>query len=48
MRSADVGDWIDVRIDGADSTGRLVFASVRLVRGEHMIARIRVVFSKVV
>ncbi|MEO8808278.1 MAG: PaaI family thioesterase [Burkholderiaceae bacterium] len=47
VSSAGVGDWIDVRIDNADSTGRLVFTAARLMRGEHAVARIRAVFSKV-
>jgi acyl-coenzyme A thioesterase PaaI-like protein len=45
--SAGVGDWIDVRIDNADSTGRLVFAAARLMHGENAVARIRAVFSRV-
>jgi acyl-coenzyme A thioesterase 13 len=42
---AEVGDWVDVRLDGSDAVGRLVFASARLLVGERVIARVRAVFA---
>ncbi len=42
---ADCGDWLRVHVDGADFTGRLVFAAGRLCVGERTIARIRGVYS---
>lgn len=42
---AALGDWLQVLLDGVDTTGRLVFASGRLVVGERTVARLRGVFS---
>jgi acyl-coenzyme A thioesterase 13 len=41
---ASVGEWMEVRVDGADNTGRLVFASARLLVAQRVIARVRAVF----
>jgi acyl-coenzyme A thioesterase 13 len=47
VAAARIGDWIDVRLDGHDATGRLVFATASLVVGERVVARARAVFTLV-
>jgi len=47
VAAARIGDWIDVRLEGHDATGRLVFATASLVVGERVIARARAVFTVV-
>lgn len=47
VAAANIGDWVDVRLEGHDATGRLVFATATLVVGARVIARARAVFSAV-
>jgi acyl-coenzyme A thioesterase 13 len=42
---ASVGEWVTVHVDGADTTGRLVFATARLRVAQRVIARVRAVFA---
>ena len=47
VTAAGIGDWVDVRLEGHDATGRLVFATASLAVGERVIARARAVFTSV-
>lgn len=47
VSSAELGAWLRVRADTADTTGRLVFATGRITEGERVVARIKALFSAV-
>ena len=47
VAAAKVGDWVDVTLDEASHTGRLVFASGRLQVEGRVLALARAIFSKV-
>jgi acyl-coenzyme A thioesterase PaaI-like protein len=42
---AQRGEFVEVRLDGSDTTGRTVVASGRLVVGLRTVARLRAVFA---
>jgi len=42
---AELDDWVEVRIDGAEFAGRLVFAAGRLTVADRVVARVRGVYS---
>ena len=42
---AQRGEFVEVRVDGSDTTGRMVVASGRLVVGPRTVARLRAVFA---
>ncbi len=45
VASASLGEWLDIRLDGADETGRLAFATATLAVGDRVIARARAVYA---
>jgi len=45
VASATLGDWVEIRLDGADETGRLAFATASLTVGQRVVARVRGVYS---
>jgi len=45
IASASLGDWIEIRLESSEVTGRLVFSAAKIVAGEVTIARARILFS---
>ena len=46
LAPAAIGEWVEVKVDSVDVTGRLVFATGHVTTGERQIARARAVFAR--
>jgi acyl-coenzyme A thioesterase 13 len=46
LAPASIGEWVEVKVDSTDATGRLVFATGHAEVGDRIIARARAVFAR--